>query len=104
MAIPMTPEMPMGQAAQLPLDTSSILGALPSKSPAAGAPPPAAAGMMGQAGAMSFPEPGAPAEPPFDVRLQPDGSSVYVTKTQPEIVIGINPAPKLPKALQPPTK
>ena len=94
--------MPMGQSAQLPLDTSELMGHIPTQSQAQTPPPPTAAGMMGdQGGAMGFPAPGAPAEPQFDVKLQPDGSSIYVTKTNPQIVIGVNRPPKLPKALQP---
>lgn len=51
---------------------------------------------------MGFPAPSASAEPPYDVELQADGSSIYYTKTEPRIVIGVNQPPKLPAALQPP--
>ena len=97
-----SPLMPMGQAAQAPLQTGELMqppAADPTQSPGAGAPPPAAAGMMGGAGGMN--PPGAPAEPPYDVKLQPDGSSIYVSKTQPPVVLAVNPPPKLPKALAP---
>jgi hypothetical protein len=95
-------QMPMGQAAQPPLNTASVMPPMPPgpvQSPGVGAPPPAEAGMMGGAG--GFPAPGAPNEPPYDVKLQADGSGVFVSKTDPPIVIGVVPPPKLPKALQP---
>ena len=92
--------MPMGQAAMKPLNMGGLMGRMPMTRPATTPPPAAAAGMMG--GAMGLPSPSAPPEPPFEVKMQADGSSVYLTKTDPQIVIGINPPPKLPKALQPP--
>lgn len=49
------------------------------------------------------PLPPVPQKPPYDVRLQSDGTAVYYT-TAPdgkEVIIGLNPPPKLPKAMQP---
>lgn len=104
--MPDDPSMPMARAAALPLDTSTLLGAIPMKRPLTGAPPPAAAGLMQApqvpgappAGPIGFPPPGAPDEPPYTVVMQDDGSSIY--KTPSGIVIGVNKAPKLPPALQ----
>jgi hypothetical protein len=51
------------------------------------------------------PPPGQPEENPYQVRLQPDGSSVYYLPgptPQQEIILGVNNPPKLPKALQQP--
>jgi len=78
-------------------------GALPPPMP----PAPAAPEAMNPPG--MFPPPQAPAAPPFDVRMQPDGSSVYVIPSPDgdkgkDIVLGINPPPKLPKAFQPPAQ
>lgn len=50
---------------------------------------------MGGGGPM-LPPAGAPTDLPYDVEIQPDGSSIYVSKTEPKIVLGINKAPKLP--------
>ena len=63
--------------------------------PAPGAPPAPAAP---QAGGLPAPE--APAAPPYMVRMQPDGSSIYVIPSPDgdlikDIVLGVNPAPKL---------
>lgn len=92
----MDAQMPMQAAAQLPLNTDEIIGAMPQRRSAApDAMPPAAQGLVG------LPQPGAPEEPPFDVQLQPDGSSIYLTKTDPPIVIGVNKPPKLPPGLAP---
>lgn len=52
---------------------------------------------------MGFPAPDAPAQPPYDVELQPDGSAIFKSKTEPPVVIGIAKAPKLPPALQAPS-
>lgn len=92
-------QMPMGQAAMPALNTDSIMSALSSQPqqqsmPAGAAVPQQAAGLMG------MPSPDAPSEPPYDVKLQPDGSSIYFTKTDPPVVIGVNKPPKLPAALQ----
>lgn len=62
-------------------------------------PPAAPAPQTGMPGMM--PPPSAPAQPPYTVSLQPDGSSKYSIQTPGgEVVLGINPAPKLPKAFQ----
>jgi len=52
--------------------------------------------------------PPAPQAPPYTVRLQPDGSSVYVMPSPDgdpgkDIVLGVNKAPAVPKAMQAPT-
>lgn len=91
----MDPMMPMQAAAQLPLNTDDIIGAMPRQGTLQGNPPAASAGMVG------LPSPDAPSEPPFSVEMQPDGSSIYLTKTDPPIVIGVNKPPKLPPALNP---
>jgi len=97
--------MPM-QSAVLPLPSQSP--ALPDfKGSAGGSPlplPPTSYHQQQAApsGQSPFPSPDAPATPPWNVELQGDGSSVY-TIPGPDgkpIVIGINPVPKLPKALQ----
>ncbi len=95
--------MPMGQSAMLPMETPPPMAVTPTRGPAPeGAPAPAPS-----AGAM--PPPAADAgisQPPYNVRLQPDGSSVYELPSpapgMPAIVIGVNPAPHLPKSLQAP--
>ena len=53
----------------------------------------------------NFPPPGAPAGPPWKVEQQQDGSSVnYIPgpdgTIKDGIIFSVNPAPKLPKALQ----
>lgn len=96
---PTQSQMPMGQAAMAPLQQDSIMGALSSQPETM--PVPEGAPLPQQsAGLMGMPSPDAPSEPPYDVKLQADGSSVYLTKTDPPVVIGINKPPKLPPALQ----
>lgn len=99
---PTESQMPMGQQALPALDASQILAGMPTKATAQTAPPPASAGMMqAPSGAPAgMPPQGSPSEPPYDVQLQPDGSSIYITKTQPPVVIGVNRPPKVPPALQ----
>jgi len=99
---PTDTQMPMGMAAQMPINTDDILGNVPQQRSAPEASPEAAEGLMqGPGGEVAgMPSPGAPNEPPFDVQLQPDGSSIYVTKTQPPIVIGVNRPPKIPRGMQ----
>lgn len=99
------PMMPMAQAAH-PLD----LGApkLPPLSLSSGPPP---AGPLPMTPDASMP-PAAPAsavaqESPYSVKLQADGTSVYYLPGpkgdgSDDIVLGVNRAPKLPPALQPP--
>lgn len=53
-----------------------------------------------------MPAPSAPAAPPYQVRLQSDGSSVFYIPSpdgdpSKDVVLGRNDAPKLPKAFQP---
>lgn len=83
-----------------PLDPSAIMGANPSPMGGEGAPPapmpPPEMPMTGMGGEMMMPPPEAGAELPYDVVIQPDGSSIYQTKTEPPIVIGLNKAPKMP--------
>jgi hypothetical protein len=110
----MTPydsQMPMGQAAIPPLDLQDIIGAEPAPAGdvmAAPSAPPAAQGMMdmGQPPAMGgggpmLPEPEAGADLPFSVEMQPDGSSIDYSKTEPRVVIAVNKAPKLPTWMEP---
>lgn len=97
------PMMPMGQAASAPMD------ALPPLRSAGAAPttPPTAGGVMQTPAQTRLPAPGSPEQSPYQVRLQPDGSSVYYIPgptPQEDIVLGVNTAPKLPKALQPEQK
>lgn len=52
-----------------------------------------------------MPAPSAPAAPPYQVRLQSDGSSVFYIPSpdgdqSKDVVLGRNDAPKLPKAFQ----
>lgn len=108
LSIPGANTMPMSAGtSQLPIDSTSLIAGTPQRAPAMTPPPRAAAGMMtGPAGAPAgaFPPPGSPSQPPWQVTMQPDGSSIYKVDTAGgPIVIGVNPAPKLPKALQNPT-
>lgn len=53
-----------------------------------------------------MPPPSAPAKPPYSVRLQADGSSIFYIPSPDgnpvnDIILGKNDPPKLPKALQP---
>ncbi len=105
-----TSMMPMGAAALKnstppapplpPLTAPPSAGAGPMPLP----PPPA----MPPAPGAAAPIPRAPvATPPWSVRPQPDGSSVYYMPSpdgdpSKEVILGVNPPPKLPKALQPP--
>lgn len=101
MAISTAPQMPMGQSAKLPLSAADLLPADAFKS-APSSTPPAASGLMAGPGGTpigSMPSPEMPSEPPFEVVLQADGSSIYQTKTNPPVVIGVNKPPKLPAAM-----
>lgn len=57
-----------------------------------------------------FPPPGAPSAPPYQIAMQPDGSGKYYVPSPDgnplnDVVIGVIPPPKLPKAFQkPPTQ
>lgn len=96
--------MPMGTAARLPIDATDLIPPIKGAAPAGAPPPPAAAGMMAGPGGTpigAFPDPTAPATPPYEVVMQPDGSSIYQTKTTPPVVIAVNPAPKIPISMQP---
>ena len=108
-----TNAMPMGIAADRydqPADLTPPMPAggmapPPPAALAAGAPPPPAAMPMGST-LPSMPAPSAPAGPPWSVALQPDGSSKYFIPSPDgdpakEIVLGVNPPPKLPKAMAP---
>ena len=98
------PSMPMGKSAILPLN-DSLLPQVPTVSPGAGTPPPSTGGMMQTQGSTPAPAPGG-SEAPYQVEMQPDGSSIYYipgpsgTSTD-GVVVAVNPAPKLPKSLQP---
>lgn len=97
--------MPMGQAARLPLDATDLIPPIKAPAPAGATPPPAAAGMAAGPGGTpigAFPPPGAPAEAPYTIVMQADGSAVWQSKTDPPITIGVVAAPKLPASMQPP--
>jgi len=101
--------MPLAQTASLPLNMSDILAQMPIKKPMAQeAPVPGpAAGVQQMAPPPDAADPGAAPQPPYTVRLQPDGSSVYEITTglppgAPPIIIGVNKPPNLPPALQQP--
>ena len=58
--------------------------------------------LTGQGG---LPSPDEPSKPPWDIKLQADGSSVYYIKSPDgdpanDIVLGRNEPPKLPKGMQ----
>lgn len=101
-----TPRMPMGAAAQLPLTAADLAPSITAPPPPMAQPPPQAAGLMAGPGGTplggGLPDPGAPAEAPYDIEMQPDGSAIWKSKTTPSVVIGVVPAPKLPPSLQPP--
>jgi len=113
------PAMPMQAAAmsRMPLNTADLMPPMPQAGPA---PAPAAPATPSPAGPppMSMPPPlgmppqGAGAPPagpvgippfplPLEVKLQDDGSSIYLLKGS-NIVLSRNEPPKIPKALQPP--
>lgn len=99
---PNDPQMPMGSAARLPLTAADMMP--PISAPAGGPPPPQAAGAMAGPGGTplgGFPDPNAPTEAPYNIEMQSDGSAIWKTKTDPSIVIGVVPAPKLPPSMQP---
>lgn len=94
-----SPGMPMASATRLPLSPADMLP--PPRVAKPPVTPPTAAGQLG------VPPMGAPAPvgPPagVEVKMQPDGSSIYVhagTGT----VLGVNKPVKLPPALQAPTQ
>lgn len=100
-----TPAMPMGAAAKLPLTAADLMPSMRAPAPAGAAPPPQSAGMIAGPGGTplgGFPGPSAPAEPPYNITMQPDGSAIWTSKTDPPVVIGVIPAPKIPPSLQPP--
>lgn len=100
-----TPQMPMGSAARLPLTASDLMPAIRGPAPAGATPPPQAAGLMAGPGGTplgGFPSPSDPADAPYDIVKQPDGSAVWMSKTDPPFAIAVVPAPKLPVSLQPP--
>lgn len=77
-----------------------------SATPAAG-PVGTPSGMPPAPGAQPMPQLGQPQQPPYSVRLQPDGSSLYYTPSPDgnaanDVILGLNPPPKVPKALQKP--
>jgi len=101
------PMMPMAASLRTAPPLSDALAPLGQPTP----PPPSmiSAGMPPGAPPMPPAPPQAPAAPQgpaWTVRPQADGSSVYVIPSpdgdpSKDIVIGMNPAPKLPKSLQP---
>lgn len=95
MTEPTSPQMPMGRAAtRFSLAPADILGNLraPGSQPAG-----PAVGMGG------IPSPQAQPQNPYQVRMQDDGTSVYhiTGPNGKEIIVGLNPPPKIPKAMQP---
>jgi len=122
MTDPTAPQMPMGRVAAklstpplpppLSLPPGGAMSPPPAAAPALAMPPMDQAapamppqGMPAAPMGNPFPAPDAPSAPPYQVELQDDGSSVYSLPPQTPggkpIIIGINPPPKLPKALQP---
>lgn len=109
LSLPGANTMPMSQTTQLPIDSSQLIAGQAMRMPTASPPPPSAAGMIqGPNGApvgapQGFPAPGQPQKPPYDVVMQPDGSSVYVAQTAGgPVTLAVNKPPVLPKALQQP--
>jgi hypothetical protein len=93
----------MATASKLPLNIAELAPNL--RVPGVTPPPRQAAGMMAGPGGTplgTFPSPTAPAEPPYTVDMQADGSAIFKSRTEPPVVIGVAKAPKLPPALQPP--
>lgn len=91
--LPPLPPPPKGGAMALPPPPVSTAGI--------GAPPVAPMPMGAPAPAAPQPQ-----GPPWSVKLQPDGSSIYVIPSPDgnaanDIVLGVNKAPALPKAMQP---
>lgn len=96
------PQMPMGQAAKMPVSAADLASLSAAPMPASSAPAGASGLIAGPSGTPlggGIPAPSAPVEPPYEVVLQADGSSVYQTKTTPPVVIGVNRPPKLPPSL-----
>ncbi len=94
----------MGQSAQLPLTAADLLPPTIAPAPPGAAVPPQAAGMMAGPGGTPLGTPAgpqAPQDPPWDVQRQPDGSALFLSRTNPPVVIGLAPAPKLPVSMQP---
>lgn len=98
--------MPYGAAATSASDTP-IIPPMPKtgSAPPNQMMPPMPAPMDPMAGMPMMPAPSAPPTPNYEVRMQPDGSSVYVVPSPDgdvakDIVLGVNQAPKLPKAMQ----
>lgn len=116
---PTSPMMPMGiSAARLSLDDDTMpnlsLGGHGGRKPlsldgptvAPAAPPMAPPGAMSQPMGGAPMQPPQPQAPPWNVQMQSDGSSVYSIPGQDgkPIILGVNPPPRLPKSLQPPTQ
>lgn len=105
------PSMPFGKlASQAAGSPANLLPPMPS---GGAAPPPPAMPMPSAAMPVGplpmMPPPTAPAAPPYSVELQSDGSSRYVIKSPDgnqanDIVLAVNPPPKVPKALQTPAQ
>ncbi len=113
---PTQSQMPMAQAL-LPMPGSPAPLPLPTGKPQVPPPTTPGQGFLPLPGASPAgpatpmpPLPQAPAQPPapsYDVRLQPDGSSVYVMPSpdgdpSKDIILGVNKAPAVPKAMQAP--
>lgn len=93
---PLPPIFPPSKGAPMP-GGSNLPPALPPALPPSM--PPTGPAMGAAGGPPGMPAPNAPAAPPYTVRLQPDGSSVYSLQTpNGEVVLGVNPPPKVPKA------
>lgn len=107
--------MPMGQTALKAQGASTALPPLPppvkgamALPPLPSAPPPIPAGAPPMAPQTAPVAPPPPAIP-WQVKQQPDGSSVnYVPSpdgdSSKDIILSVNPPPKLPRAMQPPAQ
>lgn len=96
----------MGTAARMPLSAADLMGPIRAPAPPSAVAPPQAAGMMAGPGGTPLGTPSPMAGPRsaadmYDFQKQPDGSGLWVSKTNPPIVIAVVPAPKLPQSLQP---
>lgn len=105
---PPLPPLPMPPKGNVPMPLpmppiSTTPAAGPVGAPPAGAP----LGMPPAPGAQPMPQVGQPQQPPYSVKLQPNGSSLYYVPSPDgnpanDIVLGLNDPPKVPKAFQKP--
>ncbi len=100
------PQMPMGQAATSAAGAPTGFPAMPPPSGGAAAPPAQANPPAQAAPSQQMPAPGAGLPSGIVVRMQPDGTSVYVMPSptgdpSQDVILGLNPPVKIPKAFQP---